>query len=406
MSIINYYRYNESYIQNIYSNNLKDTKVGVLSAKYESNGDPGTISGGAGDIGGVSYGAYQFASKYNIPYDFVKWLENKHKDYYHRLNNAFINDGKTFGKNFNTEWKNIAKEASHVFLDLQHSYVKDIYYYKTVNKLLKDIGFNVNLHSFALKNAVWSRSVQHGAFKGADVIKTAFTPLEYTLAGEETLIDAIYKESGKAINNDEKSMTEKKLYNKQNKWCIPFAKKNNIYGKYMKYFSGNSTEVQVGVWKRLNIDELKEALTLYNKNQLVPDERNKEELRFGATKDPDFYTEALIRGYETMRIEAINNNHFSLVEKFLLPNSRAYYATKRLISEFNRMRMREYLIDYNIYDIVQHEDDPNIYEIFVNKQIELESPERAPQREQVDLIYTVVQDGNTLTIGDIKKWDY
>ena len=36
--------------------------LGDLSASYESNGNPGCVSSGAGDLGGISYGAYQLAS--------------------------------------------------------------------------------------------------------------------------------------------------------------------------------------------------------------------------------------------------------------------------------------------------------------------------------------------------------
>src|SRR5215211_8493937 len=38
--------------------------LGALSAKYETGGrGPGTVSTGAGDPGGVSYGSYQMATK-------------------------------------------------------------------------------------------------------------------------------------------------------------------------------------------------------------------------------------------------------------------------------------------------------------------------------------------------------
>lgn len=36
--------------------------LGDLSASYESNGNSGCVSSGAGDLGGISYGAYQLAS--------------------------------------------------------------------------------------------------------------------------------------------------------------------------------------------------------------------------------------------------------------------------------------------------------------------------------------------------------
>ena len=37
--------------------------LGMTSASRESRGDPGTISAGKDDHGGVSYGTYQFSSK-------------------------------------------------------------------------------------------------------------------------------------------------------------------------------------------------------------------------------------------------------------------------------------------------------------------------------------------------------
>jgi len=36
--------------------------LGDLSAKYESSGDPGSVSSGYQDPGGKSYGAYQLSS--------------------------------------------------------------------------------------------------------------------------------------------------------------------------------------------------------------------------------------------------------------------------------------------------------------------------------------------------------
>ena len=47
--------------------------LGKLSAKYETGGrGPGTVSTGAGDRGGVSYGSYQMASKLGVATRFVK----------------------------------------------------------------------------------------------------------------------------------------------------------------------------------------------------------------------------------------------------------------------------------------------------------------------------------------------
>ena len=46
-------------------NTLNDEQVKIissLSAKYESSGDPACVANNAGDLGGISYGKYQFAS--------------------------------------------------------------------------------------------------------------------------------------------------------------------------------------------------------------------------------------------------------------------------------------------------------------------------------------------------------
>ena len=219
--------------------------LGSLSEKYESNGDPGIISSGYGDQGGASYGAYQFASALGVPYDFVQWLENEHPDYFERLNSAYNNDGNAYGSNFNSEWRAIAEDNSEQFLQLQHSYVKVHYYDKTVDKLVNDIGFDVNEHSIALQNVVWSRSVQHGWSGGASVITNAFEGIDLTSVSEEEMIRAIYSESGRVVDYP------------------PHVNSQPMYdGRYMKYYSGNSAAVQQGVWSRLNEHELNDALRM------------------------------------------------------------------------------------------------------------------------------------------------
>lgn len=121
-----------------------DSKLGELSAKYESNGNPGSISGGGGDIGGSSYGAYQFASAFGVPYDFTLWLKGENDDYYNRLLNAYNSDGNKFKLNFNTEWLAIANENSSLFLQLQHDYTKYAYYDVVVNQIRSDTGVDFN----------------------------------------------------------------------------------------------------------------------------------------------------------------------------------------------------------------------------------------------------------------------
>ncbi|QGQ98806.1 peptidoglycan endopeptidase [Paenibacillus psychroresistens] len=239
-----------------------DSKLGSLSAKYESNGKPGSISSGSGDIGGASYGAYQFASASGVPHTFTLWLKGINDEFYDSLSNAYKKDGNKYGESFNAEWKAIANEDSSLFMQLQHDYTKQAYYDVVAKKVLKDTGVDFNKKSEALKNVLWSRAVQHGVGGAPVVIENAFSTLDMLSATDEQIIRAIYAESGKVVNNGKKAIIEKNGVSvKQNMdKAIDYAKEQGIYGKYLGYFSGNSTEVQISVWKRLNIDELNDAL--------------------------------------------------------------------------------------------------------------------------------------------------
>ena len=47
--------------------------LGDLSAAYESNGNPRYVSSGVGDLGSISYGAYQLASNASSVDAFLEW---------------------------------------------------------------------------------------------------------------------------------------------------------------------------------------------------------------------------------------------------------------------------------------------------------------------------------------------
>ncbi|MBQ6569550.1 MAG: hypothetical protein IJL87_04785, partial [Clostridia bacterium] len=152
------------------------TTLGTLSAKYESNGNPGAISSGY-DAGGVSYGAYQFASKAGVPLLFAKWCisSGKGKATGDRLVAAYTKDGNKYGTNFNNEWKAIAAENSTAFMILQHGYIKSAYYDVMISRVKKSYPtFDIEKYSIALKNVFWSRSVQHGAYSNITI--NAFNP--------------------------------------------------------------------------------------------------------------------------------------------------------------------------------------------------------------------------------------
>ena len=203
--------------------------LGALSAKYETGGRGcGTVSTGAGDYGGVSYGSYQMASKMGVPTKFVTqpgfpWL----KDFANLVAGTAP---------FTAVWKRIAAEQPNDFQKAQHGYIKKTHYDLLVAKILSDNGLDVNTRSRALQDVVWSTAVQHGP--GTPIVGRACNSLTCKAADanyDEQLIRAIYAERGrrKADGN-------------------------------LAYFSKSSASVQQGVANRFK-SELQDALKMLAK---------------------------------------------------------------------------------------------------------------------------------------------
>lgn len=222
--------------------------LGTLSARYEASG-PGHISTGAGDLGGKSYGSYQFASASDGPKHFFEWCQASENTYYKqigdRLHAAYYNGGAGYGSNFDAEWRKLAEENSAGFEQAQRNYVRRGYYDPIVARIESAVpGFDMDNYSIALRNVFWSRAVQHGTGGAKNVITRAFTALGgFTNQAERILIDAIYAESGRVGTEGSYMMSGKT------------AEKYGIAGKSLYYFSGNSSGIQIGVYERLRINE-------------------------------------------------------------------------------------------------------------------------------------------------------
>jgi LysM repeat protein len=203
--------------------------LGTLSAKYETGGrGPGTVSTGAGDPGGVSYGSYQMASKMGTVTRFVTetgfpWLTD--------FQNLTAGTAQ-----FTACWKRIATEQTDAFQSCQHAYIKKTHYDLLAAKILSDDGLDVNTRSRALQDVVWSTAVQHG---GA-------TPIVHRALGnvtvpktdpsfDEKAIRAIYAERGRKKPDGN-----------------------------LAYFSKSSPSVQKGVANRFT-NELQDALAMLAK---------------------------------------------------------------------------------------------------------------------------------------------
>lgn len=207
------------------------SELGSLSAKYETGGrGPGTVSSGAGDAGGVSYGSYQMTSTGGGTVG--RFISQP--DFPWRSHFLDLTPG---SEEFSRQWREIARTQPSEFQASQHAYIQRTHYDPLVAKIRRDDGLDIDARSFALRNVIWSTAVQHGP--GTAIVHRT---LKNLLDGgrlnvvdpefDRNLIKAIYAERGR----------------------------RNVQGN-LAYFPRNSRAVQQGVARRFT-DEEKDALKL------------------------------------------------------------------------------------------------------------------------------------------------
>lgn len=149
------------------------TRLGSVSARYESNGNPNTINNyktGA-DSGGASYGCYQFASYlngFNIPSRNRSLGQSKNSpviDYIasSKFGSAFAGLSPATPE-FDECWRNIKDKEG--FKQDQHDYIARKYYQVCAAK----VSGNLTSRGQAVHEAIWSRSVQLGPGRAASQI--------------------------------------------------------------------------------------------------------------------------------------------------------------------------------------------------------------------------------------------
>lgn len=168
--------------------------LGNLSRNYESNGDPSCISTGLYDLGGKSYGMYQFSEAMGVLVDFVNWyFEHEYPQ------GALLLELYPCATEFDSVWKQLGKgEYRELFKEAQHNYVQERYYEPAI-KILAENYFHIENHNEVMKDVVWSRAVQYGVGNILEMFTEACTKLGYPNLSyidaknfDKELIESIY----------------------------------------------------------------------------------------------------------------------------------------------------------------------------------------------------------------------
>ena len=179
--------------------------LGSLSAKYESNGNPGTIANTKGDLGGKSYGTYQLT------------VNSGHAQKFANQYGGALKGLKAGTSAFDTAWKNEAKKNPDAFKSAQHQYIAQAHYQPALNafKTVTGITKTDNM-PIAVQNMIWSIGVQHGAGGARNIFKNSGVK---SSDNWETMIKKIYSERSK-VN----------VYFKSSPQNI----KNSVYNRFQK----------------------------------------------------------------------------------------------------------------------------------------------------------------------------
>jgi len=148
--------------------------VGSLSARFESNGNPGAI--GKDNTGGWSYGTYQLA-------------HNNAKSFVDQSPYAKDFAGIPFNsQEFRDKWKEVAQKDPAGFEQAQRGYIEKTHF-EPQKQILAQSGINVDDLSPTLKDVIWSTVVQHGP--NTPIIINAIKSMKKD-ASESDLIKKIY----------------------------------------------------------------------------------------------------------------------------------------------------------------------------------------------------------------------
>jgi len=139
--------------------------IGALSARYESEGDVGTISSGARDPGGKSYGTYQLSSKTGTMQEFLNSPEGQAFAQKYGLDPSQIGTAA-----FDAAYKNAVAGDKEGFAGAQEAFIKRTKY-DPVARAAQEMGYDIS--DPTIQKALFSQSVQHGLAGNKKILAAA-----------------------------------------------------------------------------------------------------------------------------------------------------------------------------------------------------------------------------------------
>lgn len=143
--------------------------LGQTSSRYETSGrGPGTVSTGAGDHGGVSYGSYQLSTNEGTVQEFLR---------HNPTIGARLAGLRPGTEAFSRRWRELAAADPQGFHGAQHDFIQHKFYDVQMQRL-QDVGIDLSLRGAAVQDMLWSTSVQfrgltrgivQGALDGKDL---------------------------------------------------------------------------------------------------------------------------------------------------------------------------------------------------------------------------------------------
>ena len=175
-------------------------RLGDLSTVYETGRRPSqtaqaaaVVSSGSGDPGGISYGAYQLSS---VKGSVREFLANEGA----RWASEFRGMDPTQAGAFGRQWRAIAAREPEAFFRAQHDFIQRHKYDPVVATVRARTGVDINALPSAVRDVVWSMSVQHG--RAAQLVTDSIRALQRSgqLGDPRAIINRLYDDRVAYVN--------------------------------------------------------------------------------------------------------------------------------------------------------------------------------------------------------------